>query len=108
MSDDTEVIATVVAKELLLRSPDRERRVWSMLQPADREWYLIVARPIADEIAHLVGLRELREVAEHAREVDRLLTHYCAGIVGHLMDDDDNAGERLRRALAALDASDRS
>lgn len=43
--------------------------------------------------------KRLREVEKHAREVMRLLHFHGEGIVDHLLDDDDNAGERLREAL---------
>lgn len=41
----------------------------------------------------------LRRVERHAREVMDALQEHGEGIVGHLLDDDDNSGEFLRRAL---------
>lgn len=48
----------------------------------------------------LAEIERLNEVECHAREVMALLMQHGAGIVGHLLDNDDNAGERLRAALA--------
>lgn len=47
----------------------------------------------ADEI------ERLRVVERHAREVMRLLDEYGERVVGHLIDTDDNPGQRLREAL---------
>lgn len=44
-------------------------------------------------------LERLRRVERHAKEVMGLLDQYGASIVGHLLDNDDNSGEYLRRAL---------
>lgn len=53
---------------------------------------------------HLHGLAtaaaKLEAVAEPAAEVMDILESYGEGIVAHLMDTDDNAGQRLREALA--------
>ena len=63
------------------------------------------------EIAHILAtttqpdtgdVAALREVAEHAATVMRYLEEDGASIVAHLMDTDDNPGQRLREALAAL------
>lgn len=45
----------------------------------------------------------LLEVAEYAREVMSYLEKYGSSIVPHLLDTDENPGERLRDALRKLD-----
>jgi hypothetical protein len=44
-------------------------------------------------------IRDLRAVEVSAREVMDLLEKHGPSIVPHLLDDDENAGERLRTAL---------
>ena len=51
-----------------------------------------------------IGAHAAREVARNAQTVMELLDQHGAGIVGHLLDTDDNAGQRLRSALARLAA----
>ena len=45
----------------------------------------------------------LEEIAEHGRMVIGALEIHGSSIVPHLLDTDDNAGERLRKALERLD-----
>lgn len=47
----------------------------------------------------LADVDRLRQVERYAREVMDALAEHGPGIVGHLLDTDDNSGERLRRAL---------
>ena len=47
-------------------------------------------------------LARFEALADGAREVMRLLTVYGSSVVPHLLDSDDNAGQRLRVQLAAL------
>lgn len=51
-----------------------------------------------------IGAHAAREVARNAQTVMDLLDQHGAGIVGHLLDTDNNAGQRLRSALARLAA----
>jgi hypothetical protein len=48
-------------------------------------------------------VERLGRVERYAREVMDALEQYGASIVGHLLDDDNNSGERLRRALRGDD-----
>jgi len=56
---------------------------------------------------YLVALRNaapaLLAIAEAARDVERLLNEHGAAIVPHLLDTDENAGQRLRAALALVE-----
>lgn len=46
-------------------------------------------------------IERLRRVERYAREVMDALEQHGAAIVPHLLDNDENSGERLRQALAA-------
>lgn len=50
-------------------------------------------------------LAAAKAVVEDAGKIMALLSKYGKDIVPHLMDTDDNPGERIRRALAAKEAS---
>ncbi|CAN7602494.1 hypothetical protein [Bosea sp. LjRoot237] len=52
----------------------------------------------APALAHLIAAAP--DVVEHAKRVMALLAKHGPSIVPHLMDSDDNAGQRLRDALA--------
>lgn len=51
------------------------------------------------------ALPSLLSIAREAQRVMDTLAEYGPSIVPHLMDTDNNAGERLRQALAELAAS---
>lgn len=54
--------------------------------------------PDAKANAHLIAAAP--EVVEHAARVMALLAAHGQSIVPHLLDSDDNAGQRLRTAIA--------
>ena len=62
------------------------------------------AESLADIPALIAEVERLRLVERHAREVMAALEEHGPGIVGHLLDNDDNSGERLRQALGMTDA----
>ncbi len=50
----------------------------------------------------MTKLQLLEEIAINANEVMECLEEYGASIVPHLMDTDENSGERLRQLLKEL------
>ncbi len=59
---------------------------------------ILLLRALNVEITRLRALNA--ELLTAAREVMRLLEEHGPSIVPHLMDDDENAGQRLRDAIA--------
>lgn len=53
----------------------------------------------------LVENEKLREVASAARAVMKTLAHHGPSVVPHLLDTDDNPGERCRQALREVGMS---
>lgn len=53
----------------------------------------------------LAQLRAADELAKAARHFSNLLAHEGAAILPHLLDTDENAGQRFRDALAAYESA---
>lgn len=70
-----------------------------------RSWLQGIHHPDADlPVLLRNSASRIAAVVEEARQVMSLLAAHGSAIVPHLLDTDDNAGERLRSALTALDA----
>ena len=56
-----------------------------------------------EEISDMTKIELLTETALQASRVMEALEKYGAGIVPHLMDTDENCGQKLRETLKCLD-----